>query len=123
MHQRMRRLQSAMEYLMTYGWAILAIAIVMVSLYSLGIFNIGTLQPTATPGSCEVVRTVAQTALAGQCGNIIPKYVGWFRGSGYVSISASKNLQPASFTFCAWAYLQGGTGGYGGIAEDLLNQG
>jgi hypothetical protein len=33
------RLQSAMEYLMTYGWAILIIAVVLGVLYSLGIFN------------------------------------------------------------------------------------
>ncbi len=31
--------QSAMEYLMTYGWAILIIAVVLGALYSLGIFN------------------------------------------------------------------------------------
>ena len=33
------KLQSAMEYLMTYGWAILVIAIVLVALYALGVFN------------------------------------------------------------------------------------
>jgi hypothetical protein len=33
------RAQSAMEYLMTYGWAILIIAVVLGALYSLGIFN------------------------------------------------------------------------------------
>ena len=33
------RLQSAMEYLMTYGWAILIIAVVLGVLYYLGIFN------------------------------------------------------------------------------------
>ena len=33
------KLQSAMEYLMTYGWAILIIAIVMVALFSLGILG------------------------------------------------------------------------------------
>ncbi|MDE1823780.1 MAG: LamG domain-containing protein [Candidatus Micrarchaeota archaeon] len=76
--------QSAMEYLMTYGWAILAIAIVMVSLYSIGIFNLGNLKPTATPGSCQVVRTAAQTSLAGQCNNLIPKYVGQFGGTSYI---------------------------------------
>ncbi|MDE1851085.1 MAG: LamG domain-containing protein [Candidatus Micrarchaeota archaeon] len=83
-------LQSAMEYLMTYGWAILAIAIVMVSLYSLGIFNLGNLQPTAAPGSCQVVRTAAQTSLAGQCSNLIPKYVGQFNGaSSYITMGAT----------------------------------
>ncbi len=33
------KLQSAMEYLMTYGWAILIIAVVLGALFSLGIFS------------------------------------------------------------------------------------
>ncbi len=33
------RAQSAMEYLMTYGWAILIIAVVLGALFSLGVFN------------------------------------------------------------------------------------
>ena len=37
-----RKLQSAMEYLMTYGWAILIIAVIIGILYSLGVFNIST---------------------------------------------------------------------------------
>ena len=46
------KLQSAMEYLMTYGWAILVIAIVLVALYALGVFN-GTafLQPSCIASS------------------------------------------------------------------------
>ncbi|MEM3839425.1 MAG: hypothetical protein QXF01_02500 [Candidatus Micrarchaeaceae archaeon] len=47
------RLQSAMEYLMTYGWAILIIAIVLGVLYYIGVFNgaaaLGT-SCIATPG-------------------------------------------------------------------------
>ncbi|MDE1851785.1 MAG: LamG domain-containing protein [Candidatus Micrarchaeota archaeon] len=95
------RLQSAMEYLMTYGWAILAIAIVMVSLYSLGIFNTGNLQPTATTGSCQVVRTAAQTSLAGQCNNLIPKYVGRV---GYSSLITVGTPMPfgGNFTYVIW---------------------
>ena len=34
-----KRLQSAMEYLMTYGWAILSIAVVLTILYYLGFFS------------------------------------------------------------------------------------
>ncbi|MDE1852063.1 MAG: hypothetical protein KGH69_05290, partial [Candidatus Micrarchaeota archaeon] len=34
-----KKLQSAMEYLMTYGWAILIIAVVLGALYQLGIFG------------------------------------------------------------------------------------
>ena len=34
-----RKAQSAMEYLMTYGWAILIIAVVLGALFSLGVFS------------------------------------------------------------------------------------
>jgi hypothetical protein len=47
------KLQSAMEYLMTYGWSILIIAIVMVALFTLGVFgNTGGLGTSciAAPG-------------------------------------------------------------------------
>jgi len=46
-----RRLQSAMEYLMTYGWAILIIAVVLGALYQLGVF--GSSQ-SVTAQSCIV---------------------------------------------------------------------
>ena len=39
--------QSAMEYLMTYGWAILIIAIVLAALFSLGVFGGGLGLPNA----------------------------------------------------------------------------
>ncbi len=35
------KLQSAMEYLMTYGWAILIIAVALGALYGLGVFSPG----------------------------------------------------------------------------------
>jgi hypothetical protein len=43
------KLQSAMEYLMTYGWAILIIAVVMVALFSLGILGGSPLSTTCLP--------------------------------------------------------------------------
>jgi len=39
---RKKKAQSAMEYLMTYGWAILIVIIVAAALYALGIFNPAT---------------------------------------------------------------------------------
>ncbi len=39
----MMRAQSALEYLMTYGWAILIIGVVLGALFSLNIFNAGGL--------------------------------------------------------------------------------
>jgi len=47
------RAQSAMEYLMTYGWAILIIAVVLGALFVLGVFNgsnISTSSCVAGPG-------------------------------------------------------------------------
>ncbi len=64
---RWARSQSAMEYLMTYGWAILIIAVVLGVLFQLGVFGGANLAPKATPGSCQVERTVAGTSLAGMC--------------------------------------------------------
>ncbi|VVC04447.1 Uncharacterised protein [Candidatus Burarchaeum australiense] len=41
--------QAAMEYLMTYGWAILVIVIVLAALLYLGVFNVGS----RTPEQCN----------------------------------------------------------------------
>ena len=42
--------QSAMEYLMTYGWAILIVIIVAAALYALGVFNPSTLTGQRSTG-------------------------------------------------------------------------
>ena len=47
LHVSKLRAQSAMEYLMTYGWAILIIAVVLGALFSLGVFNSSSLIGTA----------------------------------------------------------------------------
>ncbi|MEM0149388.1 MAG: LamG-like jellyroll fold domain-containing protein [Candidatus Micrarchaeaceae archaeon] len=77
--------QSAMEYLMTYGWAILIIAVVLAALFELGVFNPLTFAPKASPGSCQVVRpegagTTNFISLAGECNGEIPQYVASFNG-------------------------------------------
>ncbi|MBI4021546.1 MAG: hypothetical protein HY369_04850 [Candidatus Aenigmarchaeota archaeon] len=45
-----RKGQSAMEYLMTYGWAILIVIIVAAVLFSLGVFDPATYTTTAAVG-------------------------------------------------------------------------
>jgi hypothetical protein len=47
----MKRGQSALEYLVTYGWAILAIVIVAALLWAMGIFNPGGLVGTGNKAS------------------------------------------------------------------------
>ena len=38
-NSKVHKLQSAMEYLMTYGWAILIIGVVLAALYELNVFT------------------------------------------------------------------------------------
>ena len=98
--------QSAMEYLMTYGWAILIIAIVMVALFALGVFNPLTFAPKAQPGSCSVNRnSYGGTSLSGVCNGQIPEFVAQFNGqSSYVNMGNPTSItQPgSSFAIFAW---------------------
>jgi hypothetical protein len=107
--------QAAMEYLMTYGWAILIIALSLVVLYSLGIMNPKNFIPRAPPGSCFVFRpngpgTTDFISLQGTCG-YLPMYVASFDGvSGYVQIPNSPSLQPTNqITIEMWASVPAGT--------------
>ncbi|MEM0147013.1 MAG: hypothetical protein QXF85_00975, partial [Candidatus Micrarchaeaceae archaeon] len=79
------RAQSAMEYLMTYGWAILIIAVVLSALFELGVFNSNNFAPKAPPGSCQVFRpngpgTTSFINLEGVCNGELPEYVASFNG-------------------------------------------
>jgi len=65
----MARLQSAMEYLMTYGWAILIIAVVLGALYQLGIF-----------GSSATLQSSCLSDPGFLCGNPI------LNSSGYLAV-------------------------------------
>ena len=101
--------QSAMEYLMTYGWAILIIAVVLSVLFQLGVFSSGNFQPHAQPGSCQVSRTAAGVSLEGQCNGMLPQYVAGFNGqTGTIEVGNSQSLSPtAAITITAWVKLNG----------------
>ncbi len=99
--------QSAMEYLMTYGWAILVIAVVLAALYSLGIFNPNTFAPKASAGSCEVVRpfgptTTTDVHLEGTCTNMLPKYAALFDGNDNYIISPIPTNKTVNVSFSLW---------------------
>ena len=79
--------QSAMEYLMTYGWSILIIAVVLGALAYLGVFNPLYFAPKAQPGSCQVFRpngagTSYDINLLGVCQGEVPEYVVHVTGFG-----------------------------------------
>ncbi len=100
------RSQSAMEYLMTYGWAILIIAVVLGVLFQLGVFSGSALTPKAAPGSCQVIRLGGQTSIEGECQGQLPQYVASFNGvnSGITIPGLTNfNINTQSYTMCAWA--------------------
>ena len=110
--------QSAMEYLMTYGWAILIIAVVLGALYYLGVFNTANLAPRAQPGSCKVVRpngpgTTTFINLAGVCTGQLPLFVGSFDGaSSTISLGTLSKLATSlgsHDTVSFWMYWTGDT--------------
>src|SRR5487761_2342245 len=90
-----QKAQSAMEYLMTYGWAILIVAVVLAAFFYLGVFSGANLAPRAQPGSCKVLRpngpgTTTFINLAGVCTGQLPQFVAQFNGqSSYVNVGDS----------------------------------
>ena len=86
--------QSAMEYLMTYGWAILIIAVVLAVLFQLGVFSGSALTPKAPPGACQVERFAGQVSLVGECQGQLPQYTMYLSGTGWVT-AGSLNMPNA----------------------------
>jgi hypothetical protein len=113
------RAQSAMEYLMTYGWAILIIALVAAVLFGLGLFNNDFFQTRASAGSCQVYRpdgpgTITQIALIGTCNNALPKFTMISKGIGDYfivnnsnSIASLTDIKGNEITITAWIYVFG----------------
>ena len=116
------RAQSAMEYLATYGWAILIITVAFAALYALGVFDINTYSTGALPGSCQVYRpygpgTQQLITLQGVCTSGKPKFVAYFKAAAQQPIEVSNsvlfNTSTKQFTAAAWVKpTQYGTYGY-----------
>ena len=95
---------------MTYGWAILIIAVVLAALFQLGVFNASSFSPRAPPGACQVFRpsgpgTVTNLNLMGVCTGQLPQYVAKFDGVGsYVDVGNSQifKITSSPLTISAW---------------------
>lgn len=112
-----RKMQTAVEYLTTYGWAVLLIAVVIVALFYLGIFNTSNFVPKVQPGSCYVYRphgpgTVQNMVLDGVCSGVLPEFV-FDTSTNQVNVTVVKfapTLTSAgqnSMTLTAWAAPEG----------------
>ena len=115
--------QSAMEYLMTYGWAILIIAVVLGALFQLGVFNPMTFAPKAQPGACQVFRpngpgTTSFINLEGVCNGEIPQFVMSTNPSGqdYVIYQNFPMSSGNPITVTAWIDPITSTGDFRGAA-------
>jgi len=99
--------QSAMEYLMTYGWAFLVIAVVLGIFYQLGLFGSFTSTPKASSGSCTVFRQPAITSLVGQCAGLNPQFKLNFSQSPAGTVTANVVKSSSSqITVAFWIYPQ-----------------
>jgi len=122
--------QSAMEYLMTYGWAILIISVVLAAFFQLGVFNANNFAPKAPPGACQVIRpngpgTTSFISLEGECTGELPQYVAQFNGQTSHIILSDKNLPTGSSprTFTAWVKPSGPNQGGGVISYGITSNG
>ena len=87
--------QSVVEYLSSYVWALLIMAIALIVLYSFGFFT--PQQPTQKSGACEVLRPHGPNStdflsLVGLCSTLSYQYVAVFRqdNNGFISITPPK---------------------------------
>jgi hypothetical protein len=91
-----------MEYLMTYGWSILIVAVVLGALSFLGVFNPMTFTPKATAGGCQVIKNteLGVSNLVGSCNNQVPQYVAKFDNS--IITMSNTGLESQNFTVAFW---------------------
>ncbi len=114
-----RKAQSAIEYLSIYGWAALLIAIVMIVLFELGVFNTLLVGPRVQPGSCQVTRpngpgTTYFMRIVGACNGALPEYVMVAHQAGeYVEVANSShawsqlNVLGNQITVAVWVDIYG----------------
>ena len=118
----MRKGASALEYMTDYGWMIIIVAVVVVVLFRIGLFNSGSFAARIVMGSCMLYRpnggSTSFIDLVGLCNNGIPKFVsgfgyaGHFLQVGYSNITVSRvRFEPAlsnsnnnKITITGWIY-------------------
>jgi Concanavalin A-like lectin/glucanases superfamily len=111
------RSQSAMEFLMTYGWSILIIAVVLGAMFQLGVFNSLNLGPRAPTGNCKILRVAGMSNLEGTCSGVLPQSVAQFNGQSSVITNPSTvfraTILASGITFSAWIETTSSGTGFG----------
>jgi len=120
----MKRAQSALEYLTTYGWAILLIAVVIGILFKLGLFAANTFSARAPPGSCYISKpygpnTTQMLALQGLCTGALPQYVETFGYNAFGNVPNNIIVPTNMLTLTGWGLLT--YNNQGGSREDMIS--
>jgi len=93
----MRKGQSAMEYLMTYGWAILVIIIVIAVLFYIGVLN----PRNVTPTSCTFPPGISCSSFKLTTSNILTVRIGQAVGRR-INVTNVSCLQAGATTPSSW---------------------
>ena len=132
------KLQTAFEYLLSYGWAILIMAVVIAALFQSGALNPSSFYPIATPGSCQVVRPMGPLStqflsLSGTCNSGLPQSTAEMLCSwpdvavcnpNFIKIHMNETIDPLTMSVWFWEppdiYIPGsGTASYSGVLIQL----
>ncbi len=105
-----QKAQSAIEYMMTYAWAIIIIVIAIIVLFQLGLFN--TNSAKVQPSACSVYRpdgagTTAGINTEGLCTGGFPEYVAAFNSGSSANVPVGSSLisnTESQFTISLWLY-------------------
>lgn len=104
--------QSAMEYLTTYGLAIVIILVVLLALFKLNLFATG-IGPRAQPGGCQVSKPYGSNStiyakLEGSCTGALPLFVESLNTSDdYPAITVANALVTNTMTISIWGKTSG----------------
>lgn len=91
-----QKAQSAMEYLMTYGWAILIIAVVLAALFSLNVFSGGANLGASCVGQPGFSCSQAEISSAGMLTLLLGQGIGYKTYNVLLSCVASSNSLSAN---------------------------
>ncbi len=99
--------QSATEFLMTYGWLVLIVALVLVALFQLGVFNPTNFAPRVPPSACTIFRpygvnTTGNIEQFGVCNSELPQFVGYMTQGAHSDILMHVRSNTQSFTVTFW---------------------
>jgi len=94
-----KKAQGAMEYLMTYGWAILVVMIVGIVMWQLGIFSMGGATPTTSTGFNKI-KPLLTLAKMDTIGNFDITFT---NGAGSTISVAGASINNTADTDCTYA--------------------